>query len=806
MLFFATTMAFPTHYLHRGDIEMTKKVLVALTLLVMALFATNSFGQACSSGVNAQFVGAGSSAQFNTFAYAAKVSLALPNFWTTTAGQLQDTRYGTPPVDSGLTAWVAWDGNNVCNVYAYFSIDSAIGVKDFFATAKSVAPGKGVYGAVFGVPGTWTSAAGANAVPGITDTGALPANLQTFLTTSPAPTTATQIPQPGCGQIGTLGGTTIYCFFNAGFTDIRPEDALYATARALSSYSTTSGLSGLGYNQATCGFVDSNQGCPIYDSFKKGKIFQILNFKLTGTDPKTTATVPVYTTLSTGAAPIVVLVSNTDTGSLGLGSTTSGSYNFTNINRAVLSNVFQGTTSCSGDLLPSPQGAGQPLDIIVREPLSGTYNTFEFTAVRTLAGSAATTVKQNQISTKTWISNDSSGQEFDPFGNLTLGPATNFTDTTNCDQTSGNRYATGAVACGDPLYNPLNTCGTGSVTAYKARGIGTGEEVKATLGLDNVSGGLSVSDGIGYAFWSYQNFAPSVVASGCATAASGDVSCGSYLGHYLTVDGIDPLFPNAGTPVDASSATIPGGAYNLPQCGAVTEGASSTPFPCQQIPFTHVLDGSYPLWSQLRFVTMANVTGKQVTPAGAINMLAAAETEAVDASFQLSDFVPLLKNVSGSYKQGLGAVTTSGTHVTWVSGDPFDTTWTGSIVINGATFTITTVTSTTAMTVTPAPPTHSTQVPYDWNSGTPPKGDLNLGVFRSHYVQSAINGYNGHANCGSYTGIQIVGGTGTVGNTCLVDLGGDMGGSVLTVQSDTDFNADFGGVGVNPAELYGQHQ
>jgi hypothetical protein len=203
---------------------------------------------------------------------------------------------------------------------------------------------------------------------------------------------------------------------------------------------------------------------------------------------------------------------------------------------------------------------------------------------------------------------------------------------------------------------------------------------------------------------------------------------------------------------------------------------------------------------------MANVTGKQVTPAGAINMLAAAETEAVDASFQLSDFVPLLKNVSGSYKQGLGAVTTSGTHVTWVSGDPFDTTWTGSIVINGATFTITTVTSTTSMTVTPAPPTHSTQVPYDWNSGTPPKGDLNLGVFRSHYVQSAINGYNGHANCGSYTGIQIVGGTGTVGNTCLVDLGGDMGGSVLTVQSDTDFNADFGGVGVNPAELYGQHQ
>jgi hypothetical protein len=804
MLFFATTMVFPTHYLPKGDIEMTKKVLVALTFLVMALFATNSFGQACSSGVLGQFMGAGSSAQFNSFAYAANVSLALPNFWTTTGGQLQDTRFSPATVDSGLTAFVAWDNNNVCNVYFYFNIDSGIGVKDFFATAKSVAPGHGVYGAVYGVAGTWTSAAGANAVPGITDTGTLPANLQTFLTTSPAPTTATQIPQPGCGQIGVLGGTTIYCFFNAGMTDIRPEDALFATARALGTYNTTSGLAGLGYNQPACGELSVNQGCPIYDSFKKGKIFQVLNFKLTGTDPVTLATVPTFTTLSTGASPIVVLASNTDTGSLGLGSTTSGAYNFTNINRAVLSNVFQGTISCTGDLLPSPLGSGQPLNIILREPLSGTYNTFEFTGVRTLAGSAATTVKQNQISTKTWVSADSSGQEFDPYLNLTAGPATNFTDTTNCDQTTGNKFATGAVACGDPLFNPLNTCGTGSVNGYKARGIGTGEEVKATLGLDNVSGGLSVSDGIGYAFWSYQNFAPS--ATGCTTGVSGDVACTGYLGHYLTVDGIDPLFPNAGTPVDASSTTIPGGAYNLPQCGAVANGASSNPFPCQQIPFTHILDGSYPLWSQLRFVTMANVTGKQVTPAGVINMLAAAETEAVDSKFLLSDFVPLLTSVTGSYSQGLGAVTTSGSHVTYSSGDPFSTAWTGSIVINGGTFTITSVTSTTSMTVTPAPPNHSSPVPYDWNGGTPPKGNLNLGVFRSHYVQSTINPYNGHSNCGSYTGIQIVGGTGTVGNTCLVDLGGDVGGSVLTVQSDADFNADFGGIGTNPAEIYGLHQ
>ena len=156
---------------------MTKKLLTVLAIMASALFATNSFGQACSSGVLPQFVGAGSSAQFNSFAYAAKVGLALPNFWTSTTAVLQDTRFATPPTDTGLTAFVAWDNNSLCNVYVFFNIDSGIGVKDFFAVAKSVSPGLGVYGAVFGQPGAWTSTAGKNAVPGITDTGVPPTQI-----------------------------------------------------------------------------------------------------------------------------------------------------------------------------------------------------------------------------------------------------------------------------------------------------------------------------------------------------------------------------------------------------------------------------------------------------------------------------------------------------------------------------------------------------------------------------------------------------------------------------------------------------
>jgi hypothetical protein len=798
---------------------MTKKVLIALTFLVTTLFASNSFATACSSGYNYQFVGVGSSAQLNTFAYAAYFGLSATNFWSTKNAVFQDTRFNPAPIDTSLTMFVAYDNNAYCNVYIYVAPDSSVGVKDFFAYASaSVGGDTRLYGAVYGQSGSWVSAAGGgsagNQIPGIPDSGpALPGAIQTFLTTSPVPATSTSLPQPYCGQIGVVTTTTHFCFFNAGMADIRPEDALYATTRALSSYSTTNGLAGLGYNQTGCGSnpTSSNQGCPINDSFANGKIFNVLNFKLSGADPVTSATVPTYTTLATGLAPVVVLADDADTaGGLGQGAGTA--YVINNIQRTTLSNVFNGTSFCTNDLTTTTSGSsGDALNIVIREPLSGTYNTFEFTGVRTLLNSAAATIKQSSVSTHQWFSSDSGGQEFDPNNHLSpAGPLTNYSDTVNCQNNSGKPYVTGAVACGDPLYNALGTC-AGSTAAYKIRELGTKHEVLGVMGQDNgnASGAvIQIANGIGYAFWGYGNVEYAVASSSCPDA-SGDVSCSTIYGHYLTVDGIDPLFASSSGRLDALGNAVPGIAYTLPQCGAIVNNDGAK-LPCQPIPFTHVADGSYPLWTLLRAVTFNNVTNKQIVPAGVINMEAAAQTEAANSSHYLSDFLPLLTSVTGSYTQGIGGVTNTADSrtVTWVSGNQFNTSWTGQIYIDGTYYTISSVTSPTSLTLTGSiTAAHATAVPYSWNNGTYPSGNLGIGVFRSHYVQSGVNPSNGHAACGgSFTGIGITGAAGD----CLVDAGGDVGGAIQTVQSDVDFNNDFGGNVVGsvtyPQELYNLHQ
>lgn len=806
---------------------MSKKMLVlALSLAATVLLvAGSSFAQPCSTGISVQYVGIGSSAQFNTLAYGADDALAatagitLPiNVWSSGNSEVVDTRVttGSPaanPVDKGLKTWVIYDSGNSCNVYVGYQADSVQGVKDFYCYGKNVAPRVGVVADCFGFNdpnNQWQLAACVNEVAGLPCSptgGTLPAAISSFLVTQPIPTCTgtcsnkTQaLPQAYCGSqsldsAGLVGTGTQYCYFNAAHTDVREEDALYATTRALSSYNTTNSLYGLGYNQAACGSnavaAPKTIGCPIFDSFNQGSVFYPLNFALKGTDPYTAAAdVPTGTTITLGAAPVVVFVNNADsTNSYGFGVGQPTNYLHKDVLHKVLAQVFEGVDSCTGDLLPSVTstggfsgayggsipGAGQPIQAVIREPLSGTYNTFEFTGVRTFSGSGLNAqaptgvmIGLNKITTATttagpsWQSDQEAGQEDDVRANLTTGPATGWSAGTNSSNCSPS--PNGTQNCGDPLYNQTGSvdstsgCGTG----VKVRAIGTGEEIKAALGtLNGDVSGWTIKDGIGYAFWGYSNF--KTACGGTITnAGSGVATCAQYLGHYLTVDSIDPFFntPGGGYPLTVSAPAVenPNGSNNLPQCAAVD--ISGAAFPCPQIPFPHLYDGKYPLWTMYRIVTFANITtktatmGTVTTPQSVLNVVANAQLEAAPGSAkQLSDFVPFLSGLTQNQTTGA---------------------WTGN---------------------------------------------LNLGVFRVHFENAATPPNNGHSGCapfspgtlgdGTFTNVSLQGGT-SGHATCLVDAGGDVGGTVKTVQADVDYYLDLGGATVNgahyPLELYNLHQ
>ena len=134
------------------------------------------------------------------------------------------------------------------------------------------------------------------------------------------------------------------------------------------------------------------------------------------------------------------------------------------------------------------------------------------------------------------------------------------------------------------INNPLNIAYASGGT--RERVVGTGEMV-STVG--------ATTDSLGYAFWSTTSFAK-------VTGTT----------KYLTVDGVDPLFPYYGF----SNGTFP-------TCTPPCPGA---------IPFTNIANGSYPAWNILRVVT-ANPP-----PAGVATLITQAESEVANIT---PDFLPL---------------------------------------------------------------------------------------------------------------------------------------------------------------------
>lgn len=336
-----------------------KPIVLAAMLVVFGL-ASNALG-----AVNILFNGAGSTAAFNSVAIAGiwGAGVAPPGpcgsfIWTQKNGAAaHDNRNKyTNPVnsipDSEGNVWVEWDNStNPTVVCAYIAVDSAVGQRVFFGTPR------GQLDAEFSCS---APPAGGNLVPGLTDTA-----LSTTVCNEIFGAT-------GADNLCTTGSQ---CVFNAAPTDIRPEDTLWATERAydaLPSPYACGPAQTLGYSPGPAPDVGVN----INSAFGSTFVTPVL-WALSGKDPISGLTVPTWTTSDIGAQVQLIIVNTSDTSAEGLGSS-----KLTNIASWQAGYIWGGTATTTEFLVPGAVETDvTPLHVLQREPLSGTYNTFEYNEV-----------------------------------------------------------------------------------------------------------------------------------------------------------------------------------------------------------------------------------------------------------------------------------------------------------------------------------------------------------------------------------------------------------------------------------------
>jgi hypothetical protein len=209
------------------------------------------------------------------------------------------------------------------------------------------------------------------------------------------------------------------------------------------------------------------------------------------------------------------------------------------------------------------------------------------------------------------------------------------------------------VESGNPLWH---IAGNGTT---RGRVVGSGEMISTVNGT---------ADSIGYSFWGFSSF-------------QGKTNL-----KYLLVDGVDPLY--------SGPSANPSGANVLPSC-TLTNGYATS---CPQVPFTNIVNGSYPIWSKYRMMWDPATSNTNVATA----IVSYAQKASDPTNGIITDMVP-----AGSMR-----------------------------------------------------------------------------TFRSHYTQVVRD-----------SGIAYTGNNGF--KSGIPETGGDMGGAVLTIQSELDFINDTGGQQIN---------
>lgn len=322
--------------------------LFALPCLLTAMAAFTGVAHATPATYQIKVLTVGSSAQYGVFAEAAyqlATSDGQAKHYTLKGGTnawVNDTRtHGTTTVPNEFgNLWVVWS-ETTGNIWAFLSVDSTVGVRAFQAAPR--------------------------ASLGVVALASLPVSTTTNLFVWDDGSNDTAL---------TTGAYTALASqkFTAANTDIRPEDALFATRRALAALNTTD-YSGLGYGTAATQLV----GTAIQGQVTSGSKATPVNFELSfstdsfaGTDPFTGTAVPAFVTIPVGAAPIVFIANKTDAS--GLGAST-----ITNITTAQALKLFSGAECDASVVGGSSSVAVFPF---LREALSGTMNTTEFSVFR----------------------------------------------------------------------------------------------------------------------------------------------------------------------------------------------------------------------------------------------------------------------------------------------------------------------------------------------------------------------------------------------------------------------------------------
>jgi hypothetical protein len=586
---------YPPFTIADNDSEVTLTAVAEATGFINSVENAGSFGTSYGTG-HSNFIAAGSSAQFFEYALAfagtegngsASGGVCGSHHFTKKNGaQAADVRSGVTPADTG-NLLIVWDnsasyagGSAPTKVCVYLSLDSTLGVKAFLNSNLTV-PAE-----FLNITSSTSPSNSISPFWAVTGTTADEASI-------PADVLAAAQGQP----------------FNAGVTDIRPEDAKFATTRALTTLNAT--RTGLGYGPGPIGTAIVSVA---------GTTFNVVDFALSGADKISSAKQQPYTTVPIGAAPVVVFV-NTTAGTSG-----DGLYHFgdttnpvKNVSRFTLAGYLNGTVTGTGAVAPvalsTTSQASAPVNVWLREPLSGTYNTMEFNIPASKEIGSSQEIGVNPI-----IKGSCAGS--------TSARLTTCTGAADANGNSGNPlfikvYPTAAGITTNPLGN-VNSSGVmiGVAGATRQRAIGTGEEVKQVA--------LKGADNIGYSFWGFGN-----LSSGNNNAAASSSAPANT--KYITVDGVDPI--NA----EYSSGTIP-------WCDATnytTLVGCPTP-----VTFNNVINGSYPIWSIYRAV-IPNPTSPTQAQTNELTFIHSVLAAAESASSTVQDFVPLsqLQVFRSHYKQ-----------------------------------------------------------------------------------------------------------------------------------------------------------